>query len=259
MSATRRQFLQTALASGLCLFGADAARAFSTSRPARAGRSYFEWAQLKYPGAWNPNPRGPERFLSELRRRTSVEPSPQPRAVEPGDAALFELPFLYVTGRGALPADEATAAWVRRYVEYGGFLLFDDASGFYNSAFRASVEALCARAFPESPLAPLPADHAVFQTFYLFEGAPGRKIVDPKLYGVAREDLTPVLFCANDLSGAWDGDLAGSFTNPCIPGGERQREMSMRLGVNLVMYALTGNYKKDQVHLPFILKRRQRR
>jgi hypothetical protein len=40
-----------------------------------------------------------------------------------------------------------------------------------------------------------------------------------------------------------------------MPGGERQRELAMRFGVNLVMYALTGNYKADLVHVPHILER----
>jgi hypothetical protein len=40
-----------------------------------------------------------------------------------------------------------------------------------------------------------------------------------------------------------------------VPGGEHQRETAYRFGVNLVMYALTGNYKSDQVHVPFILER----
>jgi hypothetical protein len=31
--------------------------------------------------------------------------------------------------------------------------------------------------------------------------------------------------------------------------------MAFRFGVNLVMYALTGNYKADQVHIPSILRR----
>ncbi|MDO5704812.1 MAG: DUF4159 domain-containing protein, partial [Paracoccus sp. (in: a-proteobacteria)] len=37
--------------------------------------------------------------------------------------------------------------------------------------------------------------------------------------------------------------------------GERQREMAVRFGVNLVMYVLTGNYKSDQVHVPALLDR----
>jgi hypothetical protein len=40
-----------------------------------------------------------------------------------------------------------------------------------------------------------------------------------------------------------------------VPGGEVQREMAFRAGVNIVMYALTGNYKADQVHLPALLER----
>jgi hypothetical protein len=40
-----------------------------------------------------------------------------------------------------------------------------------------------------------------------------------------------------------------------IPGGEPQREMAFRVGVNIVMYALTGNYKADQVHAPALLER----
>ena len=40
-----------------------------------------------------------------------------------------------------------------------------------------------------------------------------------------------------------------------VPGGETQREMALRFGVNLVMYALTGNYKTDQVHAPAMLQR----
>jgi hypothetical protein len=42
----------------------------------------------------------------------------------------------------------------------------------------------------------------------------------------------------------------------CLPGGESQRELAFRLGINLILYALTGNYKEDQIHVPFI-KRRQ--
>ena len=57
----------------------------------------------------------------------------------------------------------------------------------------------------------------------------------------------------SDLEVAMDD--AGRPLYPVVPGGERQREMAFRFGVNLVMYTLTGNYKADQVHLPAILKR----
>lgn len=222
-------------------------------------QTYFTWAQLRYPGSWDPHPRAAIRFLEALRRRTSVEASGGRRLVDPGDPQLFEYPFLYVAGRGGFPVlGSDTEAWLRRYLENGGFILFDDATGIADSNFAEGVAALLARVFPGRPMGPLPADHTVFQSFYLIRDVPGRKIVRPFLYGVDLEDLTPVILCPNDLGGAWDGDPLGGYTFPCTPGGERQREMTYRMGVNLVLYALTGNYKKDQVHIPFILKRRHR-
>ena len=49
-------------------------------------------------------------------------------------------------------------------------------------------------------------------------------------------------------------DWAGAWASP--DGVDpRQREWALRFGVNLVMYALTGTYKADQVHVKAILDR----
>ena len=40
-----------------------------------------------------------------------------------------------------------------------------------------------------------------------------------------------------------------------VPGGERSANSRIRAGINIVMYALTGNYKADQVHVPALLER----
>ena len=61
---------------------------------------------------------------------------------------------------------------------------------------------------------------------------------------------------APSSSAATTGPPPGPSTPPgrnpyaTIPGGARQRTLAYRFGVNLVMYALTGNYKGDQVHVP---------
>jgi hypothetical protein len=241
------------------LWGALAGFGLPGLAAAYGPKAYFTWAQLRYSGSWDPSPRAAERFLEVLRRRTSVEADPRRRVVDVGSPDLFSLPFLYVGGRGSFPSLGSDGeAWLRRYLEHGGFVLFDDATGVPDSGFaRGAAEAL-ARVVPGRGPKALPADHTVFQSFYLLRDVPGRKLVRPFLYGVDLEDLTPAILCPNDLGGAFDGDPIGGYTHPCTPGGERQREMTFRLGVNLVLYALTGNYKKDQVHIPFILKRRQR-
>lgn len=241
------------------LAGALAGSGVPTLASAYGGKSYFTWAQLRYPGSWDPNPRAAEPLLEALRRRTSVEPGPRRRVVDLGSPELYSLPFLYVAGRGSFPAlGGDDLGWFRRYLENGGFVLFDDATGVADSGFARGVSETLGKVLPGRELHPLPADHTVFQSFYLLRGVPGRKLVRPFLYGVDLEDLTPAILCPNDLGGAFDGDPLGGYTHPCTPGGERQREMTFRLGVNLVLYSVTGNYKKDQVHIPFILKRRQR-
>mgnify|MGYP000574945391 CR=1 FL=1 len=54
---------------------------------------------------------------------------------------------------------------------------------------------------------------------------------------------------------AWAVDGTGRPQFAVVPGGEAQREVAFRFGVNLVMYVLTGNYKSDQVHVPALLDR----
>jgi len=64
-----------------------------------------------------------------------------------------------------------------------------------------------------------------------------------------------VIIGANDWAAAWAVDASGRLLVDVSPGGERQRELAIRFGINVVMYALTGNYKTDQVHVPAILER----
>ncbi len=75
--------------------------------------------------------------------------------------------------------------------------------------------------------------------------------------GVVADGRLVCRYVANDLGGAWARDDFGNYDFPCEPGGEKQRELAFRMGVNLVMYALCLDYKSDQVHVPFIMKRRR--
>ncbi|MBL4812852.1 MAG: hypothetical protein JKX69_10980, partial [Rhodobacteraceae bacterium] len=56
---------------------------------------------------------------------------------------------------------------------------------------------------------------------------------------------------------AWAVEENGTPMFPIGRGmaGERQREIAIRFGINLLMHALTGNYKSDQVHVPALLER----
>jgi hypothetical protein len=69
------------------------------------------------------------------------------------------------------------------------------------------------------------------------------------------DGVSPVIIGGNDWAAAWAVDSEGRALNAVSPGGEEQREQAVRFGINVVMYALTGNYKTDQVHAPALLER----
>ena len=77
------------------------------------------------------------------------------------------------------------------------------------------------------------------------------------LEAVSVGNLAPFVYSRNDVSGALERKDNGQFVSACVPGGERQRREALKLGINLVMYSLTANYKKDQAHV-VALKRQGR-
>ena len=97
------------------------------------------------------------------------------------------------------------------------------------------------------PLVPVPPDHVLTKSFYLLHEFPGRwnggqLWVEP-VEDRVNDGVSSVIVGGNDWAGAWAVDDQGRAAYAVVPGGEQQREMAMRFGVNLVMYVLTGNYK----------------
>jgi hypothetical protein len=108
-------------------------------------------------------------------------------------------------------------------------------------------------------LAPLTSAHVIAHAFYLLQDFPGRftggTVWVARDQDRSNDSVSPVIIGGNDWAAAWVVQPDGRHPYATIPGGERQRTMAYRFGVNLVMYALTGNYKGDQVHVPAILER----
>lgn len=223
-----------------------------------AGPSDLVVGQLKTSGNWNPRPNGIRRLLWEVAQRTSIEVVLDPAAIEPSDQAMFRHPFLYWGGSGAVsPFSDEAVRRVRRHITYGGTMLIDSADAEPGGLFDSAVRRELKRIFPRERLAQISNDHVIYKTFFLVDYQAGRTIRVPYLEGVSIEKRMAVIYCQNDLSGAWSRDSFGRWEYEVTPGGERQREMAFRLGINLVMYAMCLDYKDDQVHVPFIVKRRR--
>jgi len=206
--------------------------------------------ELQLEGGTLSRPRAWERLLYEVIQTTSVEARPRAMQLEPRDPQLFDHPFAVLLGNdGLVGMDDESIAQLARYLQYGGFLFIDDATGVADSAFDASVRQLCARLFPTRPLAALPSDHSLYRAFFLIERPYGRLDLFPWLEGITVGEVAPLVYCRNDLSGALARGLDGRNAFPVLPGGARQRREAIKLGVNLALYALTSNYKKDIAHV----------
>ncbi len=222
---------------------------------------------------------GLEGLTAYANARTSVQLG-HPDGVVPGRDDLAFYPMLYWPVTPATASAAPGAAWtasLNAYMSHGGILLIDTqgsdtqgsgtipASGSGGADFtlfapgtsQALRRATAGLDIPS--LRPVDQAHVLSRSFYLLHGFPGRYVGAP--VWVASEDdlgndgVSPVIIGANDWAGAWAVDAGGQNPYAVIPGGEEQRVMAYRFGVNAVIYALTGNYKTDQVHVPALLQR----
>jgi hypothetical protein len=209
-----------------------------------------------------------------LKTRTSYEPQ-DPIGVDIARDDLSFYPLLYwpMDPREKNLTPEVVSK-LNNYMRLGGTILFDTRDltlGAVRGANSAGEQTL--RRLTEGldlpPLEPVPTDHVLTKAFYILKDFPGRwsggqvwvEKLPPAEKGKERvparggDGVSPVIIGGNDWAAAWAVDSGGHPMSEPVPGGELQREMALRFGINLVMYALTGNYKTDQVHAPALLER----
>ncbi|MGL4243094.1 MAG: DUF4159 domain-containing protein, partial [Beijerinckiaceae bacterium] len=209
-----------------------------------------------------------------LSTRTALDPA-DPIGIDLGRDELAYYPLLYwpmVASRPAPP--EAAIRKVEAYMKNGGTIIFDtrDALNNRGGSVVTPETALMRRILSTidvPDLEQIPKDHVVTKTFYILDNFVGRYATGRSWIEVlqrnAEQDRTrpaqagdrvsPIIITSNDLAAAWAVDRLGQPRFPLVPGDARQRELAIRGGVNIVMYAMTGNYKADQVHVPALLER----
>ncbi|MEQ8434736.1 MAG: DUF4159 domain-containing protein [Oceanicaulis sp.] len=197
----------------------------------------------------------------ESTRRSAVEPA-EPVGVNIERDEILFFPMLYWPVSPDAPAlSDAAADKVSAYLQSGGLIVFDTRDGALERPGGAPHPGLVRilDAVDPPPLQPIPDDHVLGRTFYLLDEFPGRYPggdvwVEATPEGSARDGVSGLVIGSADWASAWAVDETGRAMAP-VEGGAFQRELAIRFGVNLAMYALTGNYKADQVHVPAILER----
>jgi hypothetical protein len=207
--------------------------------------------------------------LSEIaKKRTSVEPgSPVAVNIEQDELVLFPLLYWPIVDTQPRVSDRAIAR-LGQFMRTGGTIFFDTRDGGPGGRNLGSAGGVSPNArrlqrilqrLDIPPLIPVPQDHVLTKAFYLLHDFPGRRrggeLWVERRRGGVNDGVSSLVIGANDWAAAWAVDHVGRPMYAVIPGGERQREMAFRVGINLVMYTLTGNYKADQVHVPAILER----
>jgi hypothetical protein len=213
-------------------------------------------ARLDLPDLPDPRPGALRDLLTEVSINSSVQPNLEVLEIDPASETIFSQPFIVLTGdRHFEPMEDRAVANLRLYLREGGFLFIDDATAIEGSDFDRAVRRDLRRILPGTKLGAIGRDHAIYRSFFLLRGVSGRVLVRTQIEGMWLGDITPVLYSRNDLFGAIWRASGGTWSLDVIPGGRRQRTEAIKLGINLVLFALTGNYKRDVVHVKTLLKR----
>ena len=217
------------------------------------------------PGVDETSREGLESLSQVLTERTAIEPdSPMAVDIRSDELAFFAILYWPITATQA-DLSETEIRRLNAYMRNGGTILFDTRDQYEIGLGAGGGGSGLARLRQISrdldipPLQPVPVEHVMTKAFYLLKEFPGRytggQVWVAAGEGTSDGEVSQIIIGAHDWAAAWARSSDGLYRFPVIPGGELQREMAFRVGVNLVMYALTGNYKADQVHVPAILER----
>jgi hypothetical protein len=191
---------------------------------------------------------GLDALTQVLINRTNVEPG-APVGIDLARDDLAAYPFLYWPATSSPQRlSDAALANLDHYLAIGGLLLVDTRDSGASSRARPAATMLQGVDVP--PLELVNTDHVVARAFYLLRSFAGRtastRLWAESAQAAASRDGVAAIFIG-------DGDWASAWAGSGVD--DHQREMALRFGVNMVMVALTGNYKSDQVHVQTLLDR----
>ena len=190
-------------------------------------------AVLKYDGGgdWYSNPTALKNLIQFCNSNIQTAMDSKPETVEVGSAAIFEYPFLHMTGHGNVVFSDADSQNLRTYLLSGGFLHIDD-----NYGMKPYILEALETVFPDKNMSEIPLDHPIYNTAFSFpKGLPKIHehdgLLAPKALGYFHEGKLVLLFTyESDLGDGWED--ANVHNDP-----EAVRLKALKMGANIIKYA----------------------
>lgn len=245
-TVSRRSLFGLCAAAGLCTSRADAFGEAGAFNPRLLSAGARQDSKARESGA--------SRWSWELVRRTSAPARLVVSRVMADRPELCAEPFAIWAGEsdvGTLSTSELRG--LSRFFALGGLLVIDDSTP-ESGAFGRSARRELARVLPESPPVKIDPTHVLYKTFYIIDRPVGRLPGTGAIDAIVRGKSAQALFLGVDLLGALS--RAGESWAFEVSGGNHERDRAVRLAVNIGMYVLCSDYKDDQVHAPWLMRRR---
>ncbi|MCK6472178.1 MAG: DUF4159 domain-containing protein [Planctomycetes bacterium] len=197
--------------------------------------------KLKYPGDWNPDPYDVKNLVEQTAKDLETPMTFQVVETSAGPEDLAAAPVLYLQGREGFQFTAKFREAVRLFVDQGGFVVASNCcgSGAFDRAFREEM----LRIFPDSQFEVLPADHPIYSARH--------RIVQKEAFmieGLNAGCRTSVFYAPHDVCCGWGG------CEGCKDHGGPRADEGLRLGVNLVAYAVGFQKLRDKLDAVKIAK-----
>jgi hypothetical protein len=194
----------------------------------------FEIARVKYRGGgdWYNDPSSLSNLISYTNQNVPITIAEKYKDVALGSTEIHSYPFLFLTGHGTITANNTEVRNLRTYLENGGFLYVDDDYGIDEH-----IRSLLNRAFPEEELVEIPFNHPIYDQVFSFpDGLPKIHEHDnqaPRGYGLFLNGKLVVYY-------TFESNLADGWADPEVHNDPQAvRERALKMGVNILVYALT--------------------
>ena len=199
------------------------------------GQSSYQVAVLKYSGGgdWYANPTSVPNLVKFCNKNIGTNISETVETVDAGDPAIFNYPFVHMTGHGNVVFSNDDAENLRNYMLGGGFLHIDDNYGM-DKFVRTEIKKI----FPNNELVELPFSHGIFHQHYDFnKGLPKIHEHDksrPQALGILYEGRLVLLY-------TFESDLGDGLEDTEVHGDSREkRDEALRMGANIIEYVFTA-------------------